>query len=114
MPDAENTTPRYGERNFAPEQRHGQLRLIASHDGRDNSLPIHQDADVFATLLDAGKSVSHTLAPGRMGWVQIATGSATINGVELKEGDGAAIEDVAELTLVGAAPGTQALLFDMV
>jgi quercetin 2,3-dioxygenase len=112
-PDTENAKPRYGERNFSPEQRLGQLRLIASRDGRDHSLPIHQDADVFATLLEPGKTVTHTLAAGRKGWVQIATGSATLNGVALAEGDGAAIEDVGELTLATETPGTQALVFDL-
>ena len=113
MPNEENAKPRYGERNFAPDQRQGQLRLIASPDGRDGSLPIRQDASVYATLVDPGERVSLTLAPGRKAWLQIATGAATLNGVALKEGDGAAIEDAEALELVANAPGTQALLFDL-
>ena len=113
LPNEENATPRYGQSHFAPEARLDQWRLVASADGRDGSLPIRQDASVYAALLEPGKTATHALGPSRKAWVQIATGGATLNGAALKEGDGAAIEDVDEIRLTGDVAGTQALLFDL-
>ncbi|MDE3177440.1 MAG: pirin family protein [Pseudomonadota bacterium] len=113
QPDAKGVAPRYDQRGFPEAERQGKLRLIASRDGRDQSLPIHQDASVFATTLDAGASLAHVLGEGRRAWVQMVTGAASLNGVELAAGDGAAIVDERELRLQSLAPQSQILLFDL-
>lgn len=105
--------PSYTQTSFPPEERQGQLKLIASPDGRDGSLSIQQDADLFAANLDAGQHVKHTLAPGRAAWVQVATGSITLNGRTLNTGDGAAIEDETSLELICVEPG-ETVVFDLV
>ena len=113
QPDAKGVAPRNDQRHFPEAERQGKLRLIASRDGRDHSLPIHQDASLFATLLDVGACMTHGLRAGRSAWAQIVTGAASINGVELSAGDGAAIADERELRLQSLAPRSQILLFDL-
>lgn len=112
-PDRQNASPRYAQRRFETSERRGRLRLIASPDGGDGSLAIHQDAQVFATLLDAGQRVVHRLAPGRRAWVQMATGAARLNDIPLVAGDGATIADETDLTIVAGAENSQILLFDL-
>jgi redox-sensitive bicupin YhaK (pirin superfamily) len=113
MPDEKNAKPRYAQKQYPIANRRGKLVTVASPDGRDGSLPIHQDATLAVTLLEPGDSVTHTLAPGRFAWVQIATGAATLNGRQFSAGDGASIADEKTLTLTGTAPGTHVLLFDL-
>ena len=86
--------------------------MIASNDGRDGSVTIHQDAEVYAALLDAGKAVIHTLAEDRHAWLQLARGAISLNEVELKEGDGAAVSNQSELT-IKAHDQAEVLLFDL-
>ena len=93
-------------------ERKGQLKLVASHDGRDGSIGFHTDASVYAAALDAGQRVEHTLAPGRAAWVQVATGAVTLNGKRLNAGDGAAVTDETSLELVGVEDG-ETLVFDL-
>ena len=85
---------------------------MASRDGRDGSVSFHQDASLYAAALVPGEKVTHTLAPGRAAWVQVATGAVTLNGGKLVAGDGAAVEDEAALELVGVEDG-EMLLFDL-
>ena len=113
LPEKDGLKPGYEETRFAEEERKGALRLIASRDGRDGSLTIHQDVDIRATLLDDGENASTPLAPGRGAWVQIARGGAVVNGVALEAGDGAVIEEDDEITLVATADRTEALVFDL-
>jgi len=113
LPNRQEAAPRYAQRHFADDERRGRLRLIASQDGADGSLTIHQDARVFATRLDAGERVVHRLAPGRRAWIQVATGGVDVNGVSLGAGDGAAVAAESEITLVSTAPVAQILLFDL-
>ena len=112
VPDRRGIVPGYEQKHFAPEQRQGQLRLIASPDAADGSLKIHQDARVYSTLLGKGQTVSHTLAPGRHAWVQIARGQVRLGDVVLSAGDGAAISDERSVTLTGNEPA-EVLLFDL-
>jgi len=104
--------PSYEEKQFGAQDKKGRLRLIASPDGRDGSVTIHQDAYVHATLLDGKDAVAHRLAPGRRAYVHIARGAVKLNGVELKGGDGAKIAGENELEFSGAKQA-EFLLFDL-
>ena len=112
MPEAEGLTPGYEQKPFPDEEKRGRLRLVGSRDGREGSVTIHQDVDIYATLLDNGDSVSHTLPDGRKVWAHLARGSVTLNGEPLNPGDGVAIEGPARITLSGASEA-EVLLFDM-
>jgi redox-sensitive bicupin YhaK (pirin superfamily) len=112
LPERKGLTPGYEQREFPAAGRSGRLQLLASHDGRDGSLSIHQDADVYAAVLAAGQETTHTLTPGRHAWVQVARGSVTLNGKTLNEGDGAAVSDETDLRLSGVMP-SEVLLFDL-
>jgi redox-sensitive bicupin YhaK (pirin superfamily) len=112
VPERRGLKPGYEQKTFTPEEKRGRLRLVGSRDGRDGSVTIHRDVDLYATLLGRGESVSHDLASGRIAWVQVAGGSAEINGTPLTAGDGVAIEDVGTLTLTGADEA-EILVFDM-
>jgi quercetin 2,3-dioxygenase len=112
MPERTGITPSYEEKHFAEADRQGALRLIASRDGRDGSLQIHQDAAIYATLLGPKQEVRQTLAKGRHVWVQVARGSIELNGQRLAEGDGASSSDETELRLVGI-DAAEVLVFDL-
>jgi redox-sensitive bicupin YhaK (pirin superfamily) len=111
-PRQRGLTPGYEQRHFAAAERRDRLRLVASPDGRDGSLTLHQDATVHAALLEAGASVTHALAAGRRAWVQVARGGVTLNGRRLQAGDGAAVAEELALTLTADAEA-EVLLFDM-
>jgi quercetin 2,3-dioxygenase len=115
LPEAEGLKPSYEDRTFAPEEKQNRLRLIASHDGREGSTTINQDASVYASLLDAGKTLETELTPGRHAWVQLIGGQLDVNGTKLKEGDGAAIsgETVLRITSTGGNGAAEFLLFDL-
>ena len=113
LPEKNGLPPAYEQRHFAREERAGRLRLVASRDGRDGSLRIEPDVQVFASLLDPGQSVVHELAPGRGAWLQVVRGELVAEGQRLAAGDGAAVEDLARLTLRADAP-SELLLFDLV
>ena len=93
-------------------EKKGQLRLIASPDGREGSVTIHQDAYVYASMLDGKDAVTHRLAPGRRAYVHVARGSLKVNGTPLDGGDGAKIVDVAAIELTDAR-AAEVLLFDL-
>ncbi len=112
IPEKEGLKPSYEQKSFSTEEKRGRLRLIGSREGREGSVTIHQDVDLYATVLKAGDSVSHTISEGRGAWVQVARGTAKLNGTELKAGDGVAIRQGGALTLEGTADG-EVLLFDM-
>jgi redox-sensitive bicupin YhaK (pirin superfamily) len=112
VPEQRGLEPSYEQKTFAPAEKRGRLRLVASRDGRDGSITIHRDVNLYATLLGRGESVSHELAAGRLAWVQVASGSATINGTPVSAGDGVAVKDPGGLTLAGT-DDAEILLFDM-
>ena len=112
LPEQDGLQPGYEQKTFSSEEKRGRLRLVGSRDGREGSVTIHQDVDLYATLLADGDSVSHPLADGRKGWVQVAQGSAVLNDEPLHPGDGVAIEGPATITLVGAS-AAELLVFDM-
>lgn len=111
-PEREGLEPGYEQREFAEEERRGRVRLVASRGGRDGSVTIHQDAEVYATSLGEGEEVSHELRAGRRAWVQLIKGGLELNGVELRAGDGAAISDETHLALRAVEP-SELLLFDL-
>lgn len=112
IPERRGIAPGYEQRAFDAEEKAGKLRIVASRDGRDGSVTINRDADIYATLLDAGQSVTHELKAGRGARLQVARGSVVLNGERLDEGDGASAEAPGPLTLAGVG-GAEVLLFDM-
>jgi hypothetical protein len=104
--------PGYEQKAFSEADKRGRLRLVASPDGADGSVTIHQDARVYATRLGAGETVEHKLAPGRHAWVQVARGALTAGGKRLEHGDGAAITGETSVTLTGEQDA-EAILFDL-
>jgi redox-sensitive bicupin YhaK (pirin superfamily) len=113
LPESRNLPPSYEEKVFsAAEKRGRRLRLVASRDGREGSVLIHQNASVYASLLEPGETVSHSLAAGRGAWLHLVSGAATLNGTMLSTGDGAAVENETALEIVATAP-SELLLFDL-
>jgi redox-sensitive bicupin YhaK (pirin superfamily) len=115
LPEAEGLKPSYEDRSFAPEEKQNRLLLIASRDGRENSTRINQDASMYASLLDSGKSLDLELGPGRHAWVQLISGQLDVNGKTLNKGDGAAISGESALTIASASGNgaSEFLLFDL-
>lgn len=112
FPASKGIEPSYEQKQFASEERHNQLRLVASPDAAHGSLRIHQDARIFLSSLDAGKQLSHELPPGRHAWLQVLRGSVTLNGELLETSDGAAISDESQLA-IHATSDAEVLLFDL-
>jgi hypothetical protein len=112
IPDRQGLAPGYEQKHFPEAGRRGRLRLIASSDGRQGSLTIHQDADVYAANLAAGETVHLPLRRGRRAWVQVARGSVAVNGEALDEGDGAALTDESAVD-VAADREAEVLVFDL-
>ncbi|MGA7329622.1 MAG: pirin family protein [Rhodomicrobium sp.] len=112
IPERKGLKPSYEQKSFDAASKRGKLCLIGSRDGRNGSVTIHQDADLYSTLLEPGDSVSHVLAAGRGGWIQVSRGAITVNGQLLQAGDGMAIEEAGELHFE-AEISAEVLLFDM-
>ena len=112
FPEKQGLKPAYGQKSFTEAEKRGKLRLLVSPDGRDGSVKIRQDNDLYATVLGTGESVKHELKPERQAYVQVARGSVTLNGQRLDEGDGAAISDEKTLELTGEKD-SEVLLFDL-
>ena len=102
----------YEEKHFDAASKTGQLRLVASNDGREGSVTIRQDAAIYAAILDGSDAPGFTLRPGRIGYVHVALGSLTVNGVALKAGDAVRIDDEAQVAF-SDAHGAEVLLFDL-
>ncbi len=112
IPDRRGLEPGYEEKRFDDDAKRGRLRLVASRDGREGSVVVHQDADLYAALLVAGDEVTHATDRARKGWVQVASGAVTVNGEQLGAGDGAAVA-YEDSVVIRAAADTELLLFDM-
>jgi redox-sensitive bicupin YhaK (pirin superfamily) len=111
-PNRIGVQPGYEEKQFGPAEKKGQLRLVASPDGREGSVTIHQDATVYAAMLDGKDAVTHRLARGRRAYVHVARGSLKVNGTSLDGGDGARIENESAIELKDARE-VEVLLFDL-
>jgi quercetin 2,3-dioxygenase len=126
LPEQKGIEPSYEQKTFPEAEKRGKLRLVGSREGRNGSITIHQDIDFYAASLQAGEEVSHTLAAGRVAWLQVARGSVQLNDQPLTAGDGVACsprypQGVAPtspqeslMTLKGSADASEVLLFDMV
>ena len=112
MPEAEGIRPGYEQKLFAPEEKSGRLRLVASRDGREGSLKIHQDVSVYNTLLKGGETVEHWLELGRHAWLQVVKGAVELNGNKLNAGDGASVSEESALT-ISAVDDSEVILFDL-
>jgi redox-sensitive bicupin YhaK (pirin superfamily) len=112
LPEKRGIIPSYEEKKFSPEEKRGRLRLVASRDAAEGSVTIHQDARVYASVLDPGRTVRHTLDRGRGAWLHLVAGAATVNGTALATGDGAAIQNESALEIQASEP-TELLLFDL-
>jgi hypothetical protein len=112
FPEEQGLQPAYDQKNFTEAEKRGKLRLVASPDGREGSVKIRQNNELYATVLGKGDLVKHDLKPNRHAYVQVARGSIRLNGKDLAEGDGAAIsaEKSVELTGINNA---EVLLFDL-
>jgi quercetin 2,3-dioxygenase len=111
LPERQGIQPSYEQKLFADEEKQGKLRLVASPDGAEGSLTIHQDARVYLATLNAGESVSREL-PGRYAWLQVLRGRVNVNGTVLETSDGLAVSAEPRLTIVGAQPA-EIMLFDL-
>jgi len=112
FPEEKGLKPVYDQRNFSDADKRRKLRLLASPDGRDGSVKIRQDNELFATVLGKGESVKHALKPERHAYVQVARGSVKLNGKRLDAGDGAAISEEKAVELSGV-DNAEVLLFDL-
>jgi redox-sensitive bicupin YhaK (pirin superfamily) len=111
-PSQTGIAPGYEEKHFTPDSKQGKLRLIASSDGRDGSVLVHQDAAIYATILNGDDRVEHALAEGRAGYVHVIRGSATVNGEALQGGD--AVKVLAEnQVVISGAEAAELLVFDL-
>lgn len=113
LPERSGLTPGYEQRAFDLDAARGRLVLVASRDGREGSLTIHQDASIYAARLGSGERASLPLTPGRKAWVHVARGEVTLNdSAALGEGDGAALRDEREVVLEGRSQA-EVLVFDL-
>jgi quercetin 2,3-dioxygenase len=112
FPDRKNLPPGYEQKSFDPEGRRGRWQLVASRDGRDGSLTIHQDASLSLVGLEKGEWVSSKLAEDRHGWLQVLRGQVEVNGIALKAGDGATIDGNSRV-VIESAGNSEVLLFDL-
>jgi quercetin 2,3-dioxygenase len=112
LPERKNLAPGYEQRAYPAAERRNRFRLVASRDGRDGSVTLHQDAALYAGLLARDQRIEHGFAAGRHGWIQVARGAVEANGIPLEAGDGAAIDDEPRIA-IRARDDAEILLFDL-
>jgi redox-sensitive bicupin YhaK (pirin superfamily) len=112
QPNVLGVEPSYEEKRFAPDEKRGRLRLVASPDGADGSVTIHQDARLYAGLFDGDERAALAIAPGRRAYVHVARGSLSANGIRLRAGDALKLTDEASVTIDGG-DGAEVLVFDL-
>ena len=112
LPKTEELSPSYEQKQFSSAEKRGKLALIASFLGREGSLKIHQDVEIFATILDEEDSIDYNLKPGHSAWIQVARGTMVLNGQPLQAGDGVAVTNESYLQLKNAQ-NAEFLLFDI-
>jgi redox-sensitive bicupin YhaK (pirin superfamily) len=111
VPDRKGAKPGYAEKSFANVAK-GKLHLVASKTGRDGSIPINQEADLFLGKLEKGDTLAHPLAAGRHGWLQVVQGDLEVGGKTVTAGDAVALSDVPAVT-IAAREASDFLLFDL-
>jgi len=113
LPEAKGIAPGYEQKYFAPEEKQGKLKLIASRGGDDNSVKINQDVAVHSSILSDNEKVSHGLPENRHAWIQVVKGSLELNGETLNSSDGAAVSEATSLEIKALENETEFLLFDL-
>ncbi len=113
LPNEKGAEPRYGQKTFSVAEKSGKLKLLASPDGKNESIAIRQDASIYASHLVKGQAASLSLAAGRYGWVQIVKGAIELNGKSLSQGDGAAMSDEKLLEFKATDVDAEFLVFDL-
>ena len=111
-PGVKGIAPSYEEKHFDAASKRGKLRLVASSDAREGSVKIHQDASLYAALVDGAEKVTHTLAAGRRAYVHVARGGVSVNGETLAAGDALKVSGLFEITLEHGDKA-EVLLFDL-
>jgi len=104
--------PSYEEKIFNEEERQGRFYLVASRNGGNGSLTIHQDAKIYLAVIENGQEISHDLEPGRHAWLQVLRGEVDFQGETLKAGDGIAVSDEENISVKGL-DSTEVMLFDL-
>lgn len=112
LPEARNITPSYEQKHFSKAERQGQLKLVASRDGANGAVLVHQDLKLFAGLFAEGESARHELAPGRHAWLHVARGTIVVNGEQLSAGDAVQASNESALELRGVQDA-EVLVFDL-
>lgn len=112
VPDRKNVTPRYHQKHFRKEDKRGKFLLVISPDGEEGTLPIYQDAKVYAGLFDGDESTEFILRPNRFAYVHVARGKVNLNGKRLHEGDGVRVRKETSLKFDNGE-GAEVLLFDL-
>ncbi|TAH34659.1 MAG: pirin family protein [Planctomycetota bacterium] len=112
VPETRGLAPGYEQKHFPEAERRSRLRLVASRDGREGSVSLHQDVDLYAGILERADALDFALRPERNAWVQVAHGELELNGHPLRSGDGAALSDTWHLHLIPRRP-VELLLFDL-
>jgi len=112
LPEKQGLAPSYEQRAIPLEEKLGKLRLIAARDGRNGAVTVHQDVELYASVLNAGDNVSYNLQPNRHAWLHIARGAVTFNGYALTAGDAAAVSGEEQLQ-ISTDSEAEILLFDL-
>ncbi len=113
QPDRQGLPPHYDQKTFPESEKRGRLRLVGSQDGRDGSIVIHQDVEIYDALLGSGDVVTQSLKVGRKSWVQVIRGAVEVNGKAAGAGDGVALESETKLTIKSRADDSEILAFDL-
>jgi redox-sensitive bicupin YhaK (pirin superfamily) len=113
LPEANGLEPSYEQTFFAPQDKKGKLKLVASRGGADGSVKINQDVAVYSSILASGEVISHQLKENRYAWLQVFKGSLDLNGETLNASDGAAVSDEEILQIKSLEDETEFLLFDL-
>jgi hypothetical protein len=113
LPERAGLTPSYEQKAFPAEERRGGPLLVASPDGSDGAVTIHQDARIYVAELGGGDAIEQPLSADRRAWIQVARGEIELSGVALGPGDGAAVEDERRLHLRAGSGPAEVLLFDL-
>jgi len=112
LPERRNLQPSYEQKNFTKQERQGKFKVVATRDGANGALVVHQDMTLLAGLFAAGEQAKYALAPGRHAWLHVARGTLRANGVDLEAGDALQLTDEAELAVTGLKDA-EVLLFDL-
>lgn len=112
LPKRRGLPPGYSQKNILDQEKLNRLRVVASPEGGEGALQIYQDVTLYASILEPAQTVTHELATGRFGWLQLVTGKLKLNGETLETGDGAAISELTSLT-IAALERSEFLLFDL-